>query len=114
MERYTNKDFESIAQTLTNEARLCGMIEPDERVYINRGSSGYATVVTVLRRDQGGERAPRWLPRFTPKDTARVQYKAIAAAADALRGAWDVMEQRRQEAFDQLRELEDELDLNRD
>ena len=92
MERYTNKNFESIAQTLTNEARLCDLIAGDEKIMVNRGNSAYATVVSIVRREPWSERSASWLPRFTPKDTARVQYKALAAAADALRGAYDVIE----------------------
>lgn len=91
MDRYTNKDFEQIAQALTNEAIICGLIGGDEKIYVNRGNKEYATVVSIIRRDPWEERTPHWLPRFTPKDTARVQYKALAAAADALRAAYYAM-----------------------
>lgn len=91
MGRITNKDFEIVLAALTNSAQFCGLIEMDENVHINRGNSEYATVVSVIRRYPWAERSPRWLPRFTPKDTPRTQYKALAAAADALHAAADVI-----------------------
>lgn len=100
MERFTNKDFERIADTLTGEARLCGMIEPDEKIMVNRGNSEHATVVSIYRREPWAERSAYWLPRFSPKDTARVQYKALAATSDALRGAYDVIKELRTNAED--------------
>ena len=92
MGRITNKDFEIVTAALTNNAQFCGMLALDENILVNRGNSEYATVVTIIRRSPWAERSASWLPRFTPKDTPRTQYKALAAAADALRGAADVIE----------------------
>lgn len=106
MARITNKDMDSIANVLTVNARICGIVDEDETVYVHRGntSQGYATRVSIIRRDPWNERHPHWLPRFSYKDTARTQYKAIEAAADALRVASSVIEGLRGNAADAERD----------
>lgn len=117
MNRITKKDLRNAAERLTQNAQACGLLEPHESVTYNAGnaSNGIAAVLsvrTVVDHQQRSERQAYWLPRFNYAETLRTQYKAIEAASDVLRAMFDVMEKRRQEALDQMREISDKLELS--
>ena len=109
MTRYTKKDVRSIAQMLSAEAMMVGLLESGERVYVNAGnaSAGIPVTVTILNDTEGTERSAHWLPRFTYKDTVRTQYKALEGAYGALRAAFDVISELRVESYNKQRALED-------
>lgn len=100
MNRITKKDIESATQRFTDNARICGLLENGERINYNAGSTqgGIAAVLSIIKSVPWGERNAYWLPRFSPKDTMRTQYKAIEAASDALRAMCDIVHPPKQDS----------------
>lgn len=93
MERITKKDIKSATGRFTDNARICGLLENGERIHYNAGSvqGGVSAVLSIIKSVPWNERNAYWLPRFSPKDSLRTQYKAIEAASDALRAMCDIV-----------------------
>lgn len=100
MERITKKDIESATGRFTDNARICGLLENGERIYYNPGNKqgGFAGVLSIIKSVPWGERNAYWLPRFSPKDSLRTQYKAIESASDVLRAMCDIVHPPKQDS----------------
>lgn len=84
----TQKDMTNITSRLTIEAQSAGLLKPNQELYYTNGSTGVSATLEI-KTVKGNEwffEAGDWLPRFTPKDNKRTQYRMIGAAADALWG----------------------------
>lgn len=85
---YTQKDMKTITDRLTKEAQIAGLLKPNQELHYTNGSTAVAATLeikTVKDNDWFFEQAV-WLPRFSPKDNKRTQYRMIGAAVDALWG----------------------------
>lgn len=84
---YTQKDMKTITDHLTSEAREAGLLQGNQELHYTNGSTGVSATLeikTVKGNDWFFESAT-WLPRFTPKDNKRTQFKMIDSAKEALR-----------------------------
>lgn len=83
---FTQKDMTSITSRFTMELQRAGLLKPNQELYYTNGSTGVSATLEVktVKGNDWMVEPVSWLPRFSPKDTKRTQYKMIAAASDIL------------------------------